>query len=64
MIIFGRPLPVDEIVRKIESVTVDSVRTAGRALLARGRPAVAVLGPGNKLEKAAAIAEGLKRRVA
>jgi len=64
MIIYGRPLPVDEIVRKIESVTVESVSAAAHALLSRGRPSVAVLGPGHRLESAAAIAEGLKRRVA
>ncbi len=64
MIIFGRPLPVDEIVRKIEAVTVESVKAAGHALLSRGKPSVAVLGPGHRLESAAAIAEGLRRRVA
>jgi predicted Zn-dependent peptidase len=64
MIIYGRPIPIDEIVRKIESVTVDSVQAAGRGLLSRARPAVAVLGPGQRLESAAAIAETLVRRVA
>jgi predicted Zn-dependent peptidase len=64
MIIFGRPLPIEEIVRKIEEVTVASVSAAGHAMLSRGRPSVAVLGPGHHLERAAAIAEGLKRRVA
>jgi len=64
MIVFGRPLPIEEIVRKIEEVTVESVSAAGHALLSRGRPTVAVLGPGQRLERAAAIAEGLNRRVA
>jgi hypothetical protein len=45
-------------------VTVASVSAAAHALLARGRPTVALLGPGHRLESAAAIAEGLKRRVA
>ncbi len=49
---------------KIESVTVASVRAAAHALLARGRPSVAVLGPGSRLESAAAIAENLMRRMA
>jgi predicted Zn-dependent peptidase len=64
MIVYGRPVPVDEIVRKIESVTVESVRAAGTGLLSRARPSVAVLGPGQRLESAAAIAESLVRRVA
>jgi predicted Zn-dependent peptidase len=64
MIVYGRPVSVDEIVRKIESVTVESVRAAGTGLLSRARPSVAVLGPGQRLESAAAIAESLVRRVA
>jgi predicted Zn-dependent peptidase len=62
MMIYGRPIPLDEIVGKIEAVTVESARAAGRALIGRGRPAVAVLGPGRGLERAAAIAESLGRR--
>jgi predicted Zn-dependent peptidase len=64
MIVYGRPVPIEEIVAKIEAVTVDSVKAAGRALLSRARPSVAVLGPGQRLESAAAIAETLVRRVA
>jgi hypothetical protein len=40
------------------------VRAAGRALIARGQMAAAVLGPGSGLERAAAIAETLTRRAA
>jgi predicted Zn-dependent peptidase len=61
---WGRPIPLDEIVAKIEAVTVESVRAAGRALIARGRPAVAALGPGPGLECAATIADSLSRRAA
>jgi predicted Zn-dependent peptidase len=64
MIFFGRPIPLDEIVEKIEAVTVESARAAGRALIARSRPAVAALGPGAGLESAAAIAETLSRQAA
>jgi len=64
MIFFGRPIPLDEIVGKIEAVTVESARAAGRALITRGRPAVAALGPGAGLESAAAIAETLHRQAA
>src|SRR4051812_28793100 len=62
MMIYGRPIPLEEIVGKIESVTVESARAAGHALIARSRPAVAVLGPGRGLERAAVIAESLGRR--
>jgi len=64
MITYDRPMTVDEIVGKIEAVTVESVREAGRALVRRSRPAVAVLGAGTGLESAAAIAESLARRTA
>lgn len=64
IIIYGRPIPLDEVVAKIEAVTVESARAAGRALIARSRPAVAALGPGTGLESAAAIAESLSRQAA
>ena len=64
MIYWGRPIPLDEIVAKIEAVTVESTRGAGRALIRRGRPAIAALGPGRGLESAAAIADGLARQAA
>jgi predicted Zn-dependent peptidase len=64
MIAYGRPIPVDEIVAKVEAVTAESARAAGRALIARSAPAVAALGPANGLETAAAIAESLGRRAA
>jgi predicted Zn-dependent peptidase len=63
MIIHGRVIPVEEIVARVDGVTVDSARAAGRALMGRGRPAVAVLGPGS-LERAAAIAESLALKAA
>jgi predicted Zn-dependent peptidase len=61
---WGRPIPLDELVQKIEAVTVESARAAGRALIARGRPAIAALGPGPGLESAASIADSLARRAA
>ena len=62
MLAYGRPIPLDEIVAKVDVVTVASARAAGRALIGRGRPAIAALGPGNGLESTAAIAESLVRR--
>jgi predicted Zn-dependent peptidase len=64
MMAWGRPIPLNELVGKIEAVTVESARAAGRALIARGRPAVAALGPGTGLESAAMIAESLTRKAA
>jgi predicted Zn-dependent peptidase len=64
MLAYGRPIGLDEIVAKVDAVTVESARAAGRALVARGRPAIAALGPGSGLESTAAIAESLVRRAA
>jgi predicted Zn-dependent peptidase len=64
MLAYGRPIPLDEIVAKIDAVSVDSARQAGRALIGGSRPAIAALGPGNGLESTAAIAESLVRRAA
>jgi predicted Zn-dependent peptidase len=61
---YGRPIPLDEIVAKVDAVTVESAREGGRALIGRSRPAVAVLGPSRRLESTAAIAESLARRAA
>ena len=64
IMIYGRPLPLSEIIAKIEAVTVESTQAAGRALLARSRPAVAGLGPGRGLERAALIVENFARAAA
>ena len=64
MLAYGRPVALDEIVAKVEAVTVESARAAGRALIRRGRPAIAALGPGSGLESTAAIAESLVRPAA
>ena len=64
IMIYGRPLPIAEIVGKIEAVTVESTQAAGRGLLARSRPAVAGLGPGRGLERAAALVENFARAAA
>jgi len=64
MFAWGRPIPLDELVARIEAVTVMSTRAAGRALIGRGRPTIAAIGPGPGLESAATIAESLVPRVA
>jgi len=63
IIIYGRPIPMDEIVARVDTVTVESARAAGSALIARSRPAVAALGPSG-LDSAAAIAERLTQKAA
>jgi predicted Zn-dependent peptidase len=61
---YGRPVALEEIVAKVDAVTVESVRAAGVALLRRSRPAIAALGSGRGLASAAAIAESLGRQAA
>jgi predicted Zn-dependent peptidase len=64
MLAYGRPIPLDEIVGKVEAVTAESARAAGHALLKRSRPAVAALGPKKGLKGAAAIIDSLSSRAA
>ena len=64
LLYWGRPIPLEELVEKIDAVTVESTRAAGRTLIARGPPAVAALGPGAGLEHAATIAGSLARQAA
>jgi predicted Zn-dependent peptidase len=59
----GRPLAIEEIIAKVDAVTVESARSAGRDLIRRSPPAFAALGPAG-LESAAAIAESLGRQAA
>jgi predicted Zn-dependent peptidase len=61
---YGRVLPVDELIRRIEAVDITSTREAGRSLLSRSRPAVVALGSGRGLDAAVNFAEGLNRPMA
>src|SRR5258708_11116223 len=63
IIIYGRPIPMDEIVARVDAVTVEGARTAGRALIARSRPAVAAPGP-SRLDSAAPLAQRLTQKAA
>jgi predicted Zn-dependent peptidase len=58
---YGRPLTVEELVARIDAVSVDSSRNAARDLLSRSRPAVVALGSGRGLDTAVAFAEELTR---
>jgi predicted Zn-dependent peptidase len=56
---YGRPQTLQEMVAKIDAVSVESTRDAARTLLARSRPAVVALGSGRGLDSAVTFAEGL-----
>ncbi len=58
---YGRPQTLEELIGRIEEVSVESTRNAARALLARSRPAVVALGSGRGLDTAVSFAEGLTR---
>jgi glycerol dehydrogenase-like iron-containing ADH family enzyme len=58
---YGRPQTVQELVVRIDAVSVESTRDAARALLSRSRPAVVALGSGRGLDTAVSFAEGLTR---
>jgi predicted Zn-dependent peptidase len=64
IIAYGRPIPLSELVGKIDAVTVESARAAGRALICGSQPAVAALGSGTGLETAVNIAASLHRQAA
>lgn len=61
---FGKPMTPAELVARIDAVTVDSARAAGRALLARSRPAFAAVGAGAGLDRAIDNIDGLVRLAA
>ena len=56
---YGRPQTLQEMIEKIEAVTVESTRDAARTLLTRSKPAVVALGSGRGLDTAVTFAEGL-----
>lgn len=59
MLAYGRPKTLEELIGRIDEVSIDTTQAAGRALLARGRPAVVALGSGRGLDTAVSFAEGL-----
>src|ERR1700759_4978176 len=58
---YGRPQTTDELLARIDGVSVESAKNAGRALLSRSQPAVVALGTGRGLDTAVNFAEGLTR---
>ena len=45
MLIYGRPLPPEEIIERIDAIDCDAVTSAARRLLEDGRPTITALGP-------------------
>ena len=56
MLIYGRPLPVQDIVAQVDRVDAAAVRRIARRVATAGRPAVAAIGPIGKLAGYEAIA--------
>ncbi|WP_132249580.1 M16 family metallopeptidase [Methylobacterium segetis] len=59
LLAWGRVIPSDEVIAKVDAVTVDHVRAAGRALLG-GAPTLAAIGPIAKLPSLDRVAAQLK----
>lgn len=57
--VYGRPLPIEEIVARVEAVSVDDVRQTGAAML-RSTPTLAAIGAVGKVPGQARIAEALR----
>ena len=50
MLIYGRPLDIDEVMGRIDAVDAAAVRRAARRMLTAGRPSLAAIGPLARLE--------------
>ena len=51
MLIYGRPLDIDELTGAVDAVDAAAVRRVAQRVLSGGRPALAALGPISRLEK-------------
>ena len=59
MLIYGRPLPPDEIIERIDAVDRDAVTGAARRLIEEGSPTITALGPISGLDSYDSIASRL-----
>lgn len=50
ILIYGRPIPMNEIIHKIEAVEIESISRVANRILSSGPPTVAAIGPISKLE--------------
>ncbi len=55
MLLFGRPLPIAEMIERVDAIDADAVRRTAARILRGGRPTVAALGPVAGLESHDAI---------
>src|SRR3989475_11990745 len=58
---YGRPQTVEELVARIDAVSVESTRNAAHALLSRSRPAVVALGSGRGADPAGTFSGGVTK---
>ena len=56
LLLFGRPLPIPEMIARVDAIDTDAVCRTARRILQGCRPTVAALGPIGKLESHDAIA--------
>ncbi|MBN34436.1 MAG: peptidase M16 [Rhodospirillaceae bacterium] len=59
MLIFNRPMPQDEIVEKLDAVTLDDIKCCTEELLSRPLPTVATIGPKDGISQYDRIASRL-----
>ncbi len=59
LLAWGRVIPAAEVIAKVDAVTPDDVRAAGRALIA-GAPTIAAIGPIKKLQSLEAVSKALR----
>ncbi|AWN46278.1 peptidase M16 [Methylobacterium terrae] len=60
LLAWGRVIPAAEVIAKVDAVTPDDVRAAGRALIA-GAPTLAAIGPIKKLQSLESVDRALKQ---
>ena len=58
MLVFGRPLPIDEIVARIDAVDIEAVRKVANRIF-KGRPSLAAIGPLGRMMPYDSFAERL-----
>jgi predicted Zn-dependent peptidase len=63
MQLYGRVIPIDELVAKIDAITVRAVRDLAGAIISGSAPTVAAVGPTKALIRADKLAERLGARV-
>ena len=59
MQVYGRPLPVEEMIARVEAISVDEVRKTGAAML-RSPPTIAAIGAVGRVPGQAKVAEALR----